>query len=166
MLAIKQDKTARKVTPNLIPCSTKHSGPINAEKRYWAPSKSTNNETSTAYFRGRKLQGKSLKLLSDYQGVVLEKTDQPFQQQPKIPTVEQLRRLEEGDNDEMDVVEEEPVEVKVMEQIAEFDEVVVWGHEMLPEDDDIYVRGAREWIGFAEAVSSQSDVPTLKILLE
>lgn len=40
-----------------------------------------------------------------------------------------------------------------MEVQAEFDEVVVWGHESLAEaGGDAYVRGVEEWIGFAGRV--------------
>lgn len=55
-------------------------------------------------------------------------------------------RDEEGEGDE----DAEPV--KVLEETASFDEVVVWGHEAVPESDDPYVRGVEEWIAFAEAV--------------
>jgi hypothetical protein len=39
-----------------------------------------------------------------------------------------------------------------VEQLACFDEVVVWGHEAVPASDDTYSKGLREWISFAEAV--------------
>lgn len=48
---------------------------------------------------------------------------------------------------------EEEEEVKIMEEQAGFGEVMVWGHEVVPEDMvDPYVRGVEEWIGFAEQV--------------
>lgn len=43
--------------------------------------------------------------------------------------------------------------VKVLEEAASFEEMVVWGHEVLPGSDDPYVKGVEEWIAFAEAVS-------------
>lgn len=55
--------------------------------------------------------------------------------------------LEEDDDDE----DTEPV--KVLEEAASFEEIVVWGHETVPESDDPYVKGVEEWIAFAEAVS-------------
>lgn len=61
--------------------------------------------------------------------------------------------MEEGDDDEMEVEMEKTVDVKTMERMYSFDEIVVWGHEMLPEDDDVYVKGVSEWLKFAEAVS-------------
>lgn len=51
--------------------------------------------------------------------------------------------------------EEEDLEVKVLEEQATFDEVMVWGHEVVvDEGSDPYVRGVEEWIGFAEQVRS------------
>jgi len=44
-------------------------------------------------------------------------------------------------------------ETKIMEEQSNFDEIIVWGHEALPEDmGDPYVRGTEEWISFAEQV--------------
>ena len=69
------------------------------------------------------------------------------------------RGLVEEDGDGMeggDEEEDEVEEVKVMEQKAVFDEMVVWGHEVLPEDGDEYVKGVEEWIALAEAVGDVS----------
>lgn len=50
---------------------------------------------------------------------------------------------------------EEVPEVKIMEEQATFDQVIVWGHETLPDETaDPYVRGMEEWIAFAEHVCS------------
>lgn len=52
-----------------------------------------------------------------------------------------------------EAVDELPEEVKIAEQIGEFDEVVVWGHGgTVDEGSDIFVRGVREWVGFAESM--------------
>ena len=56
------------------------------------------------------------------------------------------------------------MEVKTTECLAEFDEIVVWGHDQVPGEDDEYARGMEEWIAFAEAVSSV-DTSRLKCLL-
>lgn len=40
-----------------------------------------------------------------------------------------------------------------MEEKGAFQEIVVWGHEAVPEEGDVYVKGMKEWIAFAEAVS-------------
>ena len=41
----------------------------------------------------------------------------------------------------------------VLEETGGFDDIMVWGHEALPEGEDPYVKGLEEWIGFAEKVS-------------
>lgn len=46
--------------------------------------------------------------------------------------------------------EEEPV--KILEEQVLFDEVVLWGHEGIPNENDPYVKGIEEWISFAETV--------------
>lgn len=151
MLAIKASSSSRKTIPNILPCSIKHNGPVNAESRYWSPSKEDDG-TSTAYFRGRKLRGRNIKVPEGYQGVVLEKTDRSLPQDGAT-IADRLRRMEEEQDDEdMEVDLEKPTEVKMMDPKAKFDGIVVWGHEMVPEDDDVYLKGVQEWIAFAEAV--------------
>jgi hypothetical protein len=57
--------------------------------------------------------------------------------------------------------DDEEAEVKIMEESATFSELVVWGHEMLPEDtSDPFVRGIEEWIGFASKVRHRLQKPT------
>ena len=53
--------------------------------------------------------------------------------------------------------DEEAEPTKVLEEIGTFDEMIVWGHEQVPEDDYTFVRGVEEWIGFAEAMHSFDD---------
>lgn len=119
-----------------------------------------------AYFRGRKFHGKTLPLPEGYKGVVASKVS-PKQQQ----TTNHKPRLAHEmsfvmENDEPEVIDldseagsggQEP-EVQVgggMEIQAEFEEVVVWGHEHLADaGGDAYVRGVEEWVGFAERVHS------------
>ncbi|KAF9635121.1 Ribonuclease H2 subunit C [Lasiodiplodia theobromae] len=49
--------------------------------------------------------------------------------------------------------EDERIEVRLMEEVGEFDEVVVWGHEVVPDEtEDAYSKGISEWISFAEAI--------------
>ena len=41
---------------------------------------------------------------------------------------------------------------------AEFDELVVWGHEKLARtEDDAFMRGVEEWLGAAEKIHSWED---------
>ncbi|EME40791.1 hypothetical protein DOTSEDRAFT_27397 [Dothistroma septosporum NZE10] len=149
MLAITSSTNAKNLTPNILPCRIHHSGPIPTPSRYWNPSKiaKDGNTTQTSYFRGRKLLGKGVRLPAKYTGMVLQKMEKVLPQPPRL--------AEEDDEDED---EEQPVEVKTMEAIGNFDEVAVWGHEMLPQErEDVYVKGLQEWIGFAEAMHSYDD---------
>lgn len=155
--------SSKKTTPNLLPCTISHNGPISVPQRYWDPKPSKTTTTtptqspssqsphSAAYFRGRLLQGRTLTLPEGYTGLVLNKTETPL---PKPrPTAEQLRVLEEDAGALDEEFGGDEVEVKRLECQGRFDEVVVWGHEMVPDGEDGYVRGVEEWIGFAEAVS-------------
>jgi ribonuclease H2 subunit C len=54
------------------------------------------------------------------------------------------------DEDDEDVIEE-----SIMEEKADFADIMVWGHEASPDEaTDPYLRGIQEWIAFAEVVSS------------
>jgi ribonuclease H2 subunit C len=159
MLAIEKSKRHQgKCTPNILPCRINHNGPVDASKRYWNPTKIgidsswlpsyialmlitfADNKT-ISYFRGRKLHGKQLKVPKGYRGVVLSSTDRILPKESSSVMVE----------DDQDT--EETPEVKVMEEQSEFDDIMVWGHEALPEDAaDPYVRGMEEWIVFAREV--------------
>jgi ribonuclease H2 subunit C len=87
------------------------------------------------------LHGKQLKMPKGYKGVVMTKSDRI------LPKIEATKSEEDGD------VEDEP-DVKVMEEQSHFDEIMVWGHESLPDETaDPYVRGIEEWISFSESVS-------------
>lgn len=149
MLAIQPSSSSstKSLTPNLLPCQIKHSGPIRTSKRHWNPTTTTSpsqntKHSRTTYLRGRKLLGKSIPLPENYTGKVLQKTDRILPAKPKVAGEE------EDDEDG-----EQPVEVKVMEEKGTFQEIVVWGHEAVPEEGDVYVKGMEEWIAFAEAVS-------------
>jgi ribonuclease H2 subunit C len=142
MLAIEQQKSRRTLTPNILPCTIHHNGPLKISKRCWSP-QSASDGTKASYFRGRKLRGRTVKLPAGYGGCLLQNTERQAEPKP----VESAPVLDE-DGDVM----EDRDDVKVMENKASFDEVVVWGHELLPEDGDEYVKGIEEWITFAEAV--------------
>lgn len=84
--------------------------------------------------------------------MVVEKTERVL---PKVDV--SARSQEEGGGGGKvgeDEEEEEP-EVKVMEEQAGFEEIVVWGHEVLPDGTaDPYVRGVEDWIAVAESIHS------------
>ncbi|KAE9371222.1 ribonuclease H1 small subunit [Stipitochalara longipes BDJ] len=144
MLAIEKSKSHKsKCTPNVLPCRVNHNGPVDTSKRYWNPTRMPDSKT-VAYFRGRKLHGKQLKVPKGYRGVVVSSTDRIL---PKSkPAAE--------DDEEA----EEEADLKIMEEQSEFDHIMLWGHEALPDEvADPYVRGIEEWIALAEQIHSTSD---------
>ena len=100
-----------------------------------------------AYFRGRKLKGKEVKLPEGYQGVIARsggKEQDAMQRQ-----FTDLSDSEDVDNRNVE-------ETDILQEVGSFDEVIIWGHESLVEGDDAFVKGLGEWIGFAEAVRFRS----------
>jgi ribonuclease H2 subunit C len=82
---------------------------------------------------------------------VLQTTDKT------LPPAQKDRSNMELDDDDEEDADELPVETKLVEQVATFDEVMVWGHETTAEaSEDPYSKGLGEWISFAESVSSCS----------
>ncbi len=64
---------------------------------------------------------------------------------PKFTAVDEDIEIEEEE-------EEPPEPVKVLEEVATFGDVIVWGHDRIPNQDDTFVKGIEEWISFAEAI--------------
>ncbi|KAF2143912.1 uncharacterized protein K452DRAFT_215171, partial [Aplosporella prunicola CBS 121167] len=154
-------------TPNLLPCRVHHDGPVNAAERYWAPSSSARapdatttttladtapaaaaptdtasivaDTAPTAYFRGRKLRGKSVAVPEGWRGVVVQRVERTQGQSDGSMRGEE----DEGEGEE---------EAGVMEEVGRFGEVVVWEQEGMGEDEDAYAKGLGEWVGFAEVV--------------
>ncbi|OMP86170.1 hypothetical protein BK809_0003339 [Diplodia seriata] len=136
-----------KFTPNLLPCRIDHNGPVNATDRYWRPEEEDGvlqDGKQTAYFRGRKLCGRKLQLPDGYRGALLNNTNRLLPQTDAAGGAE----AEEGEDGQ------QHIELRLMEEVGEFDEVVVWGHEVAPDEtEDAYSKGINEWISFAESVS-------------
>ncbi|MCJ1231558.1 hypothetical protein MMC12_008235 [Toensbergia leucococca] len=155
MLAIQSKSGPKDVcTPNILPCRIHHDGPVAASSRHWAPEISEDGK-NTAYFRGRKLLGREVKIPKGYKGVVVTETDR-FVKEDGLD-IDRRRTVDEDDeDDEEDDEEDEPV--KVLEETAVFQEIFVWGHEAVPEADHPFVRGIEEWIAFADAIHSTSPV--------
>ncbi|CAZ81055.1 unnamed protein product [Tuber melanosporum] len=104
--------------------------------------------TKVAHFRGRKLVGKPVSLPEGYSGHVLTVTDEA----PK-GAIEKSKR-----NRPMEEEGEEKREVKVFKGLANFDDVVVWGHDIAPEEGGEYVvKGMNEWVGLASKIHSFGD---------
>jgi ribonuclease H2 subunit C len=82
-----------------------------------------------------------LKVPKGYRGAVLLGTDRVL---PKGGA---------GDKVEDDEDAEEEPETKIMEEQSEFEDIMIWGHESLPEEGaDPYMKGIEEWIAFADQV--------------
>lgn len=65
---------SRKSTANILPCRIHKTSPVSATERYWSVQEqgggaNVNNMNKVAYFRGRKLLGKEIKIEDDYRGM-------------------------------------------------------------------------------------------------
>lgn len=87
--------------------------------------------------------------LKSVTGAVLEKTSEVV-----VPVKPSLPLSPREEEEEEDFGEDEPEEeVKVMQELASFDHITVWGHEVVPGDaDNPYLKGIEEWMAFAKAV--------------
>ncbi|RMY67804.1 hypothetical protein D0862_15046 [Hortaea werneckii] len=194
MLAIKpsprnphQAHQSKRLHPNLLPCSIHHSGPIKISKRYWSPTTTTpitnptalpdddgtKNSLQTAHFRGRKLQGRKIRLPKGYIGRILQKPadedkasdvnqqhsqrQQQQQQRGHEGTAENAGEEGAGGEEDGDV-SGSTAPVGMLETRGTFDALTIWEHEYAPleGEEDGFARGIGEWIGFAEAVSFSS----------
>ena len=100
-----------------------------------------------AYFRGRHLHGTTLPLPQNYTGAILHVTDK------QLPQTQTQQQPADEDDEDAEVEESMPVEVKIAEQVGEFDEVIIWGHGgEVDGSGDALVRGMNEWVGFAESM--------------
>lgn len=98
-----------------------------------------------------------MQLPKGYCGVVARKMKTSQTQAQMAGKMMQMQREVGAEiEDEEEEEEGESVETREMEVEGTFEKVVVWGHEAVPEDEDVYVKGMEEWIGFAEGVSSDA----------
>ncbi|KAF4971196.1 hypothetical protein FSARC_1918 [Fusarium sarcochroum] len=140
ILSLKPDENKSKVVANLLSCRIHHDGSIDPASAYWAPT-AADDGSKLAYFRGRKLQGKVVKLPEQCRGVVVERTPE---KDPKLAAEEPA---EEADA--------ESEQTGSMQITAEFDEMVVWGHETVADASaDPYVRSMEEWLQVADRIHS------------
>jgi ribonuclease H2 subunit C len=161
MLAVKAEKPSEetaKATPHLLPCRVHHSGSVEPVQSFWEPKVGSGKDkkrhlihlesnpanhladgTRTAYFRGRKLQGTAVKLPEGYRGVVAVAS----------APEERSRRPEEAEVIDLEAgMPQGSLQVQ-----AEFDEMVVWGHETAVDAGaDPHLRAAEEWLALAEKV--------------
>jgi ribonuclease H2 subunit C len=201
MLAIKKSETnTPSCAVNVLPCRIQHNGPVNASTRHWTPQESSDGKSNTAYFRGRKLNGRVVELPDGHVGMLCvslslmiissidlgfvsitslflpenqkpkgrrkKKTNSPSQTGsillktntilPSLPTTTldtTTPHLDEQQEEEEQDSSSTP-ETKLLNQLATFDKILVYGHEVQPDaQEDVYVKGMEEWIGLAGAVS-------------
>ncbi|KAA8895908.1 ribonuclease H2, subunit C [Sphaerosporella brunnea] len=140
MLSLRHSsQSSQKITPHLLPCKIHHDGNTNASEKYWTvTTDSDTTKTKTAYFRGRRLVGKDMPLPDGYTGAVLNTTGEIV-----APSAEEI---DDG----------EKVETKVCAEVAVFDAITVWGHEVAPESSsgDAMLRGIEEWVRWAGKINS------------
>ncbi|KAF2103385.1 ribonuclease H1 small subunit [Rhizodiscina lignyota] len=147
MLAIQKKRESPKVEAHALPCRLHHSGHIDTRNR-WKPESQVDG-TSTVYFRGRKLRGRTIKLPEGYEGHILKTTETRLPQNEPLPQIPP----EDANGDDDEGEEDTLVDVKVVEDIGTFEHITVWGHDAVPgEEEDPYARGIKEWIGLAEAI--------------
>jgi ribonuclease H2 subunit C len=166
----------RAATAHLLPCRIHHDGPIALPERLWAPSglsppssssfaaaaaaaatdapeegasdqgaagtKKADDAPAVVHFRGRRLVGAEVRVPDGYRGVAMRVVESGAG--GSAPEHMQV----DGDDDE------DAIETGETEQVAEFERMVVWRHDVAADrTDDRYARGIEEWIGFATAVS-------------
>ncbi|KAK0637117.1 ribonuclease H2 non-catalytic subunit-domain-containing protein [Bombardia bombarda] len=150
--AISSPDSQTKATPNLLPCRVHHDGPIGSVETYWEP-KQGEDGSSTAFFRGRKLVGKTVKLPEGYRGVVAAKADKSSPVARPDDELNQVGDLEgEGEGEGESGPEQGSMQVQ-----AEFDEMVIWGHEATVDNaEDPYTRGMEEMLSLADLVRQLS----------
>lgn len=89
--------------------------------------------------------------------MILNKTGRIIHDKPNLPDETPQDALEDAEED----VDEPgvPEDVIMLDEVAEFDNFIVWGHEAVPDERDTpLIRGVSEWLKFAEAVSL-ADLP-------
>ena len=94
----------------------------------------------TAYLRGRKLHGKTVRIPDDYRGILAQRQDDMGANEAERP---------EGDHpDGQDVAREGEMQI-----MGEFQDIVIWGHESVAEPStDHHIRGMEEWMEVSKRV--------------
>ncbi|KAH7322955.1 ribonuclease H2, subunit C [Stachybotrys elegans] len=144
ILSLQEEDSIPKGAANLLPCRIHHNGSIDPIAGYWSPIEGEDG-IGTVYFRGRKLRGKKMKLPKDFRGIVAAR---PVPQVQELPRTDIPSREGEGASQQSEKPE-------VMKVTAEFDEITLWGHEVLVDvEEDPYVRGLEEWLQVADQIHS------------
>lgn len=160
-----QEGDTPKATPHLLPCRVHHTGPVSPVDSFWDPKAAESESpfmsqipsqtladhphltdgTSTAYFRGRKLQGTTVTVPEGYRGLVAA----------TVTSGAATSEAEDPDAPAVIDLEAPTLPQGTLQAQAEFDQMVVWGHEAVVDPAaDPYLRGAGEWLAVAEKVRS------------
>lgn len=97
-----------------------------------------------AYFRGRKLNGREVKVTEGFKGVIVREIDSSKSVEAHL---DKESNLQDGGADE------EAEEIRTLEHVGSFDDIVLWGHDTTVEGEDVFVKGLGEWMSFSSAVS-------------
>ncbi|KAK2070573.1 hypothetical protein P8C59_005058 [Phyllachora maydis] len=150
VLVVKPAKAPAKATPHLLPCRVHHDGAVGPTDSYWRPTQSKDGLGHTAYFRGRKLHGRTVPLPDGYTGLVAE-------------TVAAAPAADAGEAPDLERGEEPEPELGGLEVRAGFDDVVVWGHDTAAEAATVpHVRAMEEWLDLADKIHSFESFDTTK----
>lgn len=95
--------------------------------------------------------------LIDVSGLAVSTTDRVLPPTFKESQTAHARQFEDDEDIPEDEAQAEPV--KILSKEAEFDTIMVWGHDRLPSADDNFVKGMEEWIAFAKAVCNPLSWP-------
>lgn len=87
-------------------------------------------------------------------GVILKPTDRYLPQSSKAQSGRSYTTVDD-DIEIADEEEEPPEPVKILEETFSFQDVIVWGHDLVPTHEDSFVKGIEEWISFSEAIHNQ-----------
>lgn len=116
------------------------------------------------YFRGRRLQGRQIKLPAGFGGTLV--TARYVQESSPGANVAIV-----SENPDLDSVLLEDPE-KTSKRLSEsgetenittmigeesFDSICVWDHEMLPEKQDCFIRGIEEWVEIADKIHGMKE---------
>ncbi|KAL2266877.1 hypothetical protein VTJ83DRAFT_4154 [Remersonia thermophila] len=147
---------APKTTPHLLPCRVHHDGPVEPVESFWEPKPSQDGTTFTAYFRGRKLCGKNIKLPQGYRGVVAVPSPDETAEAP-----ENVKKVQVIDLEAAEPEGGMPEAQSSLQVQAEFDEMLIWGHDVAVDSADAgggvadpYMRAVGEWLAVAERIHS------------
>ncbi|SPO03201.1 uncharacterized protein DNG_05883 [Cephalotrichum gorgonifer] len=139
------DKPEGPVSVNLLPCKVHHDGPIGSIQAHWSVDKPEGG-TPTAYFRGRKLHGTTVKIPEAFRGVLVQKQDDK-------PTG-QAENTDNGLDDGLDEGPDDAPEGR-LQTTGEFQDLMIWGHESVADSSsDNYLRGMEEWIEVSNRIHS------------